>query len=232
MRKPDTDTHMPRARGMCVSGALGLAAVLLVGACATRGPRPTPAPDDPALSEPYARQLVQAWQHRLAEYIDHAGDGDPAVLARLPAMRATGTLRSARIGFGVLDLDARLAEDDGFDVQGLLLGPAANDTAQSYVFVVGVVQRQGYRPVTIADIRMVQMSVSGGHLAWSIGDGDALALASYRAALDPSAALRFPADKDEFEWVPCGPRQCVQERLSQAHWSLPTGSAALAASAR
>jgi hypothetical protein len=223
MTNPATGTPPPRTSGMRFLGSLGLIALLLASACALRGPRPAPVLGEATLSEPYARYLVDAWQHRLAEYIDSAGDGDPAVLARLPALRATGTLRPARISFGVLDLDASTTEADGFDVQGLLLSPAAADAAQSYVFVVGVVQRQGYRPSAIADIRPVVMSVRGDHLVWSVGDGNAQALTRYRAALDPSAPLRFPADQDDFELVSCAPRQCVQERFTDARWVLPSG---------
>ena len=72
------------------------------------------------LPDSQARALIDTWQQRLAEYIATAGSGDPAALARLPGQRASGTLRPARIISGVLDLDVRAAEADGFDVQGLL----------------------------------------------------------------------------------------------------------------
>jgi hypothetical protein len=221
MTVPTADAPPPRAAGARALGTLGLVALLLTGACAVRGPRPSAAPAEPGLSEAHAMQIVGAWQHKLAEHIDHTGQGDPAVLARLPMQRATGTLRPARISFGVLDVESRLPEDDGFDVQGLLLGPAAQGDAAGYLFVVGIVQRQGYRPVAIADIRLVRMSVRGGHIDWVVGGANAQALARYRAALDPLAPLRFPADKDEFALVPCALRLCVDERITQAHWSLP-----------
>lgn len=190
---------------------------LLLGACATRAPRPEPATAPPALTELQAQQLVHAWQQQLADYLAQAGDGDPAALARLPAQRATGTLRPARITFGALDLDARLAEADGFDVQGLLL---AARQAQGYVFMVGIVQRDGYRPQALVDLRPVTMQLRDGQLSWSVGDGNAQALARYRAAIDPSVPLRFPADKDDFELVPCAPALCVAERQTQARWTV------------
>ena len=105
----------------CAGPWLLLALVLLLPACASRAPRPVAAAEA-SLSELRARQIVSAWQQQLGDYIEHAGGGDPAVLARLPAQRATGTLRPARITFGALDIDASSAERDGFDVQGLLLG--------------------------------------------------------------------------------------------------------------
>lgn len=189
--------------------------VLLLCACATRAPRPEPAPAAPTLSDPQARQLVAAWQRELSDYLALAGDGDPAVLARLPAQRATGTLRPARISFGVLDLESRLAEADGYDVQGLLL---ATPDVQGYVFMVGIVQRQGYRPQALVDLRPVTMQLRSGQPSWAVGDSDAQALARYRAAIDPTVPLRFPADKDHFELVPCAPDLCVAERLTRARW--------------
>jgi len=199
---------------------LGLAALylatLLFGACAARAPR-TEAATAPPLADSHARQLVATWQRQLADYIGSAGHGDPAVLARLPAQRATGTLRPARISFGALDLDARVAEADGFDVQGLLL--AAPGT-QGYVFMVGIVQRQGYRPLALVDLRPVTMRLQAGRIDWTVSDSDAQALARYRAAIDPTVPLRFPADEDDFELLPCAPLLCVAESHSLARWTV------------
>jgi hypothetical protein len=189
---------------------------LLLGACAMRAPR-TETATAPPLADHEARRLVAIWQHQLADYIGSAGHGDPAVLARLPSQRATGTLRPARISFGVLDLDAHVAEADGFDVQGLLL--AASDT-QAYVFMVGIVQRQGYRPLALVDLRPVTMQLQAGRIDWAVGDSDTQALARYRAAIDPMVPLRFPADHDHFELLSCAPQLCVAEAHSQARWAV------------
>jgi hypothetical protein len=204
--------HVARLRlyALCLSAGL-------LCACATRAPRPETTLSAPALTEAQARQLLHTWQRQVTDYLASAGDGDPAVLARLPAQRATGTLRPARISFGVLDLDASIAEADGFDVQGLLL---ATPHPRGYVFMVGIVQRQGFRPHTLVDLRPVTMQLQSGQLSWAVGDSDAQALARYRAATDPAVPLRFPADKDHFELVPCAPGLCVAEQLTQARWSV------------
>ena len=211
-----------------VVGALAL--LLMLQACATRAPRPASVAAEPALDDARARQIVAVWRQQLADYIDQAGGGDPSVLAQLPSRRATGTLRPARIVFGALDIDASVTERDGFDVQGLLLAARPGAAADPYVFVVGIVQRDGYRPVALVDIRLVAMAVRGGRLEWTVGDGDAQALMRYRATLDPAAPLRFPADKDRFELVPCATGLCADEQLSSARWSLavpaPAGAAA------
>jgi len=222
---PSLNLPVPRHRHLTWLALLGLAALLL-GGCAQRDPRPTAAPADTLLSDARSRQLVGEWQRQLADYIARAGDGDPAVLARLPERRATGTLRASRINFGALDLDASAAERDGFDVQGLLLAPLPDGADSPYVFVVGIVQRQGYRPVDIADIRLVALSDRAGQLEWTLGDADPQALARYRSALNRNLPLRFPADQDRFELRRCASSLCADERSSAARWSLAPGTPA------
>jgi hypothetical protein len=217
--------------GMPVLAALAafsLAAMVLLDGCAQRAPRQE-ALSQPPLSEARSRQLVAEWQRQLTAYIDIAGGGDPAVLARLPSLRATGTLRPARISFGALDVEASVAEKDGFDVQGLLLGSLPDDGTTPQVFVVGILQRQGYRPRDIVDIRLVAMTQRTGRPDFAVADGDSLALARYRAALDHSVPLRFPADQDRFELQPCAATLCVEEHTSGARWSLAPRGTALSA---
>jgi hypothetical protein len=225
---PSNSIALPRRTPRVWRLVGGLALLLVLQACASRAPRQDVAVSDPALDETRARQLVAAWQQQLAGYIAHAGGGDPSVLAQLPAQRATGTLRPASITFGALDIDASVAERDGFDVQGLLL-PDPLGIREPYVFVVGIVQREGYRPVAVVNIRLVAMAVRGGRLEWTVGEGDAQALMRYRTLLDPRLPLRFPADLDRFALVPCAPRICVQEPVSDARWSLGVPAADLAA---
>lgn len=219
-----------------VAAALTLATLLLPG-CATRAPRV--AADAPggaqagavvqppiALSDARARQLIAQWQRQLGQYLQHAGGGDPTVLAQLPLQRATGTLRPARITFGALDLEAGAAERDGFDVQALLLEAAPGAAAQPYVFVVGTVQRDRYRPLALVDIRLVALTARQGQLDWTVGAADAQALARYRAHGDADAPLRFPADQDRFALIACGARWCADESTSGAHWRLDAGTPA------
>lgn len=207
-----------------------LVLLMLLQACASRAPRPGEAVrGEVPLGEAHARQIVAVWQHQLLDYIERVGGGDPAVLAQLPAQRASGTLRPARIVFSALDIEASAAERDGFDVHGQLLGALDGTRGDAHLFVVGIVRRDGYRPAALADIRLVALSLQGGSAQWTVGDGDAQALRSYRTRLDASTPLRFPADQDRFEQVPCAPRLCADERLSAAHWSVEAPPATAAA---
>jgi hypothetical protein len=223
----------PTGRAWCRIGMSGLVVLLLLGGCAQRAPRPGmgEAPVAGALGDAQARQLISQWQRQLADHLSQADGGDPAALARLPGLRATGTLRPGRITFAALDLDASLAERDGFDVQGLLLDPLAEPGPQPYVFVVGIVQRQGYRPLALVDIRLVALSLRAGQPDWSVGDGNPQALARFRAGLAPSLPLRFPADKDRFGLAGCAAGLCADEFNSGAQWSVavPHGTRARAA---
>src|SRR5690349_9489315 len=97
----------------CMTAVCGwaclLIAMLLLSACASRGPRPVSLVPDATLSEQRSKEIVSDWTQRLMQYIDNNGGGDPAVLTRLSALRATGTVRPSRITFGVLDVDASIA---------------------------------------------------------------------------------------------------------------------------
>jgi hypothetical protein len=119
-----------------------------------------------------------------------------------------------------------VAERDGFDMPGLLLAPPPDAGAQPYLFVVGIVRREAYRP--LVDIRLVALATRGGRLEWTVGEGDPQALMRYRTMLDPTPPLRFPADKDRFELVPCAPRICADDPLSSARWSLAVPAPAAA----
>lgn len=164
--------------------------------------------------------LIAEWQGRLGQFIADYGGGDPAVLSQLPALRSSAVLRPGQIVFAATDLETSVAERDGYDVFGLLVGKQQGANGPGYVFIVGVVERRDYRPVALVDVRVATMSIRGTVPAWETGSGDTRALARYRSAADASAALRFPADPDQFELISCAPADCVRERRSGALWML------------
>ena len=164
--------------------------------------------------------VIATWQARLEQYIAQSGDGDPAVLSQLPARRSPAVARPAQIVFAASDVDAHVAERDGYDVFGLLLGKQNTTAGPRYVFIVGTVQREDYWPVAVADVRVVALSVKAGIASWESGPADADALLRYRRSADASTALRFPAERDQFRLVVCEPGVCVEELRSGARWAL------------
>jgi hypothetical protein len=150
------------------------------------------------------------------------------VLAQLPALRSPEVVRPGQIVFAATDIEALATERDGFDAFGLLVGRQDAAPVSRYVFIVGVVVREEYRPVALADIRAVSMSVRNGVVTWDTGPGDTLALRRYVQGLDATSVLRFPNVHDSFRLTDCPPATCVEELRSGAYWTLYAGAPAAA----
>ena len=212
----------PRAFRHCA--LLLLAAVWLAG-CAQTGDGWGAAPRDtePTTSESRSLAAERAfglWRSRLAEHVATAGQGDPAILAELPALRSPASLRPTQIVFSVTDIDALAPGRDGFDAVGLMVGRHSDASAVAYVFVVGVIERQAYRPAALIDVRVVALTLHEADTMWLTGPGNAQALRSYERQRDAHTVLRFPAAQDRFALAPCASTMCVEERVSGARWTL------------
>lgn len=202
-----------RARRRRLAAALLIAAAL--AGCATprtQGPAPLPAGD--------AERRMQVWGRELQRYVAQQGHGDPAVLARLPQLRAGPNPRPAQIVFRVNDLDATVPGSDGYDLSGLLLGRIDRAGPPWYLFVVGSIQRRDGQPAALADLRLLAMSFGAEASAWIGPAADAPTLQRYAGAHPQPRVLRFPEATDRFELVPCAPAVCVEEAGSGARWRL------------
>ena len=209
--------------------ARGAACFLLAAAlagCAYSTRADLAAPAAPELSEAEARSVVAQWQTNVSRYVSADDHGGAAALARLPALRSPAVPRPGRIVFSALDVAASAVERDGHDVSGLLLGKPPGEPGSTYVFVVGTVERSGFRPVAVVDVRIALMSIRNGTVGWELGDGSSASLARYRAAADSTAAPRFPADRDRFRLLDCPAAICVEETVSGACWVLPIATGA------
>jgi hypothetical protein len=201
-----------------------LAAAL--GGCAYSTRRDTVASAPPELSEAEARSVVAQWQTSVSRYVTADDHGGAAALARLPVLRSPAVPRPGRIVYSALDVGASAVERDGHDAFGLLLGKPPGETGATYVFVVGTVERSEFRPVAVVDVRIAVMSIRNGTVDWKLGDGSRASMARYRAAADPTAAPRFPADRDRFRLFDCPAAVCVEETVSGARWVLPVETSA------
>ncbi len=207
-----------RAQVLRSLGASLLLASVLAG-CAAPNYRARAVASEHAFVAGSEKTPLEQWQQQLAEHVMRSG-GDPAVLSRLPMLRAPGTLRPGRIVFAALDVDASVSERDGYDVFGLLLGKAQDPAGPWYVFVVGSIERREYRPVEVDDVRLAAVSIRDGVATWKTGPAAPLAVARYRQRVDASTVLRFPADRDEFRIAPCSEGVCAEEVRSGARWSI------------
>lgn len=208
------------------SGALPvhrLACLLLVsvlGACAARAPYTSVMAPAHELPEPTVERLVGVWQQQLQRYIAQAGAGDPGVLLQARALQSRAALRPAQVTFDAVDVEATVPDRDGWDVQGVLIGRYADDYRTWSVFLVGIVERERYRPVAIRDIRLVRTSLAGGKHDWSLGLADSQTVQRYRQRQSASAAVRFPGPWDQFDLSASAAEVRVRERRSGADWVL------------
>lgn len=196
---------------------------MLLNGCATYAPRPAAPASGSHMPETTAMSLITEWQHRLGQHVAQAGSGDPSVLSQMPGLRSSAVLRPGQIVFAATDVESFVAERDGYDVFGLLLGKHDSVTGPRYVFVVGTVERRNYRSIAVADLRVSAMSVRNGVATWLTGSSDDASLMLYRKGADPSAAVRFPADQDQFRMSACPQGICVEEQVSGARWTLYLG---------
>ena len=200
--------------------------VLLLGtlsACAARAPHVDSAGDPHPLLEHTAQHVLTAWQHELTRYITREGSIDPALLAQTRVMRSRDVLRPSRIVFGVLDVDASAPGRDGWDVHGMLIGKRTTGVQTWYVFVVGIVERTGYRPASIQDMRLIAFSAPGSKLAWNVGPANPQAVKRYLQTFS-TPPIRFPGDTDRFTMDLSGNVVSVLEAQSGARWELQLGA--------
>lgn len=196
-----------------------LALVLLAG-CATRSTRTEVVPAGAAPDAATSARLVADWQRQLCRYIAEQGDGDVAVLAELRTLRSPERLRPARITFGVLNAEAKPPDDEGWDVEGVLVGSHRQGAFLRHVFVLGIVAYNDTLPVKVEDIRVVSLVPLDGALLWETSAARPEAVARYRAAYRSEGASRFPEHDDAFALSASGTQLSVRELRSGADWAL------------
>jgi hypothetical protein len=219
-----------RVRNPAAGAALAALLAVALGGCVTSTPSPRAAAKQaaatPDLSELAGRNVVAEWQRQLEAFLASNGSVDPALLAQLPALRSPAVRRPGQIVFAATDIESFVAERDGFDAFGLLVGKLDTGANLGYVFIVGSVARSEYRAIAVADVRAVALTLRDGNVAWEVGPSDPRALALYRQDTDRTTAVRFPADRDRFRMVACAPDVCVEELRSGARWTLSMGAGA------
>jgi hypothetical protein len=199
-----------------------LAAAL--SACATRSPHLEVVNSQSRLEASTSDRLISTWQQELGRFISRNGHSDPAVLSETQFARSRDVLRPARITFGVLDVEASVPGKNGWDLTGVLVGKEVIGNRSWYVFTVGVVERSGYRPARLVDVRVVGLSVRNGKSTWRTGRVETQAVQRYREAFAAAGSVRFPADTDAFAMKLFEEHVSIYELRSGAQWSLPLGT--------
>jgi hypothetical protein len=202
-----------------------LLVLVALAACSPRAVHTNVPEPHAELAESKVRQLISIWQEQVRGYIDRQGDGDPAVLSQTRALHSRDIVRPARITFGALDTGSDLPGRNGWDMQGVLIGKQTAGSHNWYVFVVGIVRRDHYRPMEVQDIRMVALRAQRRKLSWETSAADPQSVQRYRDAFAGSDPVRFPGDTDRFSMSISGDLVRVQETQSGADWSLRLSTA-------
>jgi len=204
----------------CLANGFVLLLLVVLAACSTRASHPSGADPPADLAENSVRRLISVWHEQMRQYIEREGGGDPAVLSHTTTLHSRDVLRPGHITFGVLDLDTDLPGRNGWDVQGVLIGKCTAGAHAWYIFMVGIVRRDDYRPWELQDIRMVAFAPLGPKASWEISTADPGAVQRYRDTFPGPGSVRFPSDADRFSMTVSEDRISVHEVQSGADWTL------------
>jgi hypothetical protein len=198
-----------------------LLASLFLG-CASRAPHsPVVAPSTAiSLEESWVRELTEIWRDDLTAYLKRGGEDWPTRLSRLRDVQTRRGLRPGRICFSTLAAGGDPDSADSWDVDGLLLGRQTLGGRHWYLFIVGVVRREGFRPVEIRDLRLAAFATSGSDPLWRQGEADPQSLERYKETYRENIPIRFPADDDSYRIEVAGYQVTVRELRSGAEWTL------------
>lgn len=198
-----------------------LLACLFLG-CASRGPRSPVTAISPSISleESKVRELTTFWRDDLADYLKRTEEDWPTRLSRLRDFQTRRGLRPGRIDFSTLAAGGDPDSADSWDVNGLLLGRQTLGGRHWYLFIVGVVQRESFRPVEIRDLRLMAFATGGSDPLWSQGEANPQSLDRYWETYRQNIPVRFPADDDSYRVEIDGDRVTVRELRSGAEWML------------
>jgi hypothetical protein len=167
-----------------------------------------------------AQELTAIWQEDLAAYLKREELDWPTRLSQLRDMQTRQGLRPGRIQFTTLAAGGDPDRADAWDVTGLLLGRQVIGERDWYVFIVGIVEREDFRPVEIHDIRLMAFTAGGDEPIWREGAPNAESLRGYKEAHKLNIPIRFPADDDGYELEVDENRVTVREVDSGGEWTL------------
>lgn len=199
-----------------------VAVVSLLAGCASRGPRApvSVTSTEVSLEEQKARELTSIWQGDLITYLERDEGDWPTRLSQLRDIQSRRGLRPGRICFSTLAAGGDPDSGDAMDVIGLLQGQQVFDGRNWFLFIVGIVQREDFRPVEVRDIRLMAFAADGNEPLWRSGEPNADALSRYKEAYKTNIPVRFPADDDSYQYRTEGEQVIVRELRSGGEWTI------------
>ncbi len=202
---------------------LWITLLAVITACSSQAPQFDDAASleliDPVTAEEI-EQSLSVWRNSLVDYLKQPGESWSSRLAGLRDLRGTHVLRPERITFSALAQGNDIRDPDTWDIQGLFLGRKTLGYQHWYVFIVGVIEREDYRPVAIRDIRLMALTRSYPRGSWAQGAADAESLDRYGRAYRHQSPVHFPADDDRYQVDLVEERVRVRENGSGAEWTL------------
>jgi hypothetical protein len=163
---------------------------------------------------------IPAWQEHVEKYVHDFGKDDPASLREV-------SLPDGRKGFAV---NGSPLPQEAQDVVGLMLAFRPIEGRPSFVYLVGVVDKE-----RVTDIRLALLSIdSGAKFHWSVSPPNASALATYQRFRGAAGAdnekrhpENFPAPQDVFTLTSAeGGRVTAVHAPSGASWTVAVGARA------
>ena len=173
----------------------------------------------------HPQATVGGWQSDVERFVQEQGNNDPAVLRSM-------TLPDGRPGFAVIGAPK---PSEATDVNALLVGHREIAGEPTFIYLLGVVQRQ-----RVDDIRLALVSFQGeqAQAKWTIGKSDPQATEAYQSYLQrkwkerlsgrdevPAAYLGFPGVGDVFDLNISGTAVSAQHAPSGAVWEVDRGAA-------
>lgn len=166
---------------------------------------------------------ITLWQDQLAGYIEHEGNGDPAVLRKQPDLHSPRRARPLQITFAAPPANGR-------DARGVLVGVRNVGGESWYVFLVGVTRRSSNAFSRTEDVRVAAFALVGQKLKWRVSSPQEASLRQYRSGRIDAARsgaptqVGFPSPLDAFQLVISERVAIVTDPRSGARWRLPLPS--------
>jgi hypothetical protein len=177
-------------------------------------------------STPGVSVSLDTWKEGVETYVKEVGKGDPVALRDATYK---GRPAFAQIGHPI--------SAEGTDVIGLLLGHRPVQGRPSFIYLVGLVDKDQVEDIRVAVLQAIRSQGTDTQFKWLVGTKDDQAVKKYRAYRTdlykrrfpqggdpPPPYTSFPGEDDIFDLTVAPDRVTVSHPPSGAQWNLPVKS--------